>query len=217
MLKTILVGLADIPHSQAATRHAIAIAQRHQSRLTAVTLIDPTKLEVGPVPVGAGDAARELHAHRVHLTEQVLKQAVREFRTACESADIPYDIVQEEGKPLERMADVACYHDLVVTGLRNLFTHGVLPSSEHELTRLVEGHVRPVLAVTPTAPSVHRVLIAYSGSPESADAMKRFIQLDSVGGCVDPHRVLRSQVTGLGSIGSCGIVLRGTRPPGGNR
>jgi len=46
-----------------------------------------------------------------------------------------------------------------------------------ELVRLVDGGVRPLIAVTDEYREVRRVLIAYSGSAESAKTMKRFVQL----------------------------------------
>ena len=45
------------------------------------------------------------------------------------------------------------------------------------LIRLVSAGVRPLIAVPEKFRSISRVMIAYSGSMESAKAMKRFIQL----------------------------------------
>ena len=46
----------------------------------------------------------------------------------------------------------------------------------HELFRLVEEGVRPLLAVSEKFRPIERALIAYSGSTESAKTMRRFIQ-----------------------------------------
>ena len=75
------------------------------------------------------------------------------------------------------MANQARYHDIVVCGLGHLFEHGVVEEPPAELVKLVQSGVRPLIAVTPEYRPIHRVLIAYSGSMESAKAMKRFIQL----------------------------------------
>jgi nucleotide-binding universal stress UspA family protein len=133
-------------------------------------------LDVGPVPVGAGDAARELHEHRIQMTEDVLQAAVQEFRAICEADSIPYEIVREQGNPRTLLGHRARYHDLIITGLRNLFTHGMPPSSGDELLKLVVDGVRPILTVTPETSKIERVLIAYKGSTGSAEAMKRFVQ-----------------------------------------
>jgi nucleotide-binding universal stress UspA family protein len=46
------------------------------------------------------------------------------------------------------------------------------------LVRLVTQGVRPIIAVSPEFRSIRRVLIAYSGSMESAKAMRRYVQLN---------------------------------------
>ena len=43
--------------------------------------------------------------------------------------------------------------------------------------RLVSQGVRPILAVSPAYREIRKVLIAYSGSMESAKAMRRYVQL----------------------------------------
>ena len=76
------------------------------------------------------------------------------------------------------MISHARYYDLIVFGLRGLFDYGVLDEPRDMLVRLVATGVRPILAVAPRYCRIRRVLIAYSGSIESAKAMKRFVQLD---------------------------------------
>jgi nucleotide-binding universal stress UspA family protein len=177
MIKSILVGLGDLAYSQSATDHAIDLAKRHEVRLSAVTLVDPDTMATGPVPIGAGEAAKELREHRLELTEDVLNQAVEYFTQACEAAGICFDVQREEGYAFEKIIKCSRYHDLLICGLRNLFTHGVVQEPPSELVRLVEEGVRPLVAVSEHYREVKRALIAYSGSIESSKAMKRFVQL----------------------------------------
>jgi nucleotide-binding universal stress UspA family protein len=69
------------------------------------------------------------------------------------------------------------YHDLILCGLRNLFDPGVIETPPIELVHFVEEGVRPLVAVAARYREIQRVMIAYSGSTESAKSMKRFIQL----------------------------------------
>lgn len=176
--KSILVGLGDLEYSQAATEQAVELAKRFDSRVTAVTLFDPDTLAIGPVPIGAGEAAKELREHRVELTKEVLGDAVEHFVQNCESAGICHDVLHETGDALQKIIACSRYHDLVVCGLQNLFAHGVTKDPPYELVQLVEAGVRPVLAVTRQYTQVQRALIAYSGSIESSKAMKQFVQLN---------------------------------------
>lgn len=176
--KSILVGLGDLEYSQSATEHAVELSKRFDARVTAVTLFDPDTLSIGPVPIGAGEAAKELREHRVELTQEVLAEAVDYFIKNCESAGICYDVLHETGNALEKIIACSRYHDLVVCGLRNLFAHGVTQDPPYELVQLVEAGVRPVLAVAQQYTDIRRVLIAYSGSIESSKAMKQFVQMN---------------------------------------
>jgi nucleotide-binding universal stress UspA family protein len=66
----------------------------------------------------------------------------------------------------------------MVFGLRSVFEYDFLAGDpESLLIRLVGAGVRPLIAVADEIRHVSRVLIAYNGSTESAEAMKRFVQM----------------------------------------
>ncbi|MBM4003667.1 MAG: universal stress protein [Planctomycetes bacterium] len=65
----------------------------------------------------------------------------------------------------------------MVFGLRSLFEFDILPDPHDALARLVQAGVRPLVAVTKGHNPIHKALVAYSGSMESAKAMKRFVQV----------------------------------------
>jgi nucleotide-binding universal stress UspA family protein len=178
MIKTILVGLGDLTYSKSATHFGLQLAQAHGAELTAVTLVDVQRLEsTGPVPIGGGRAAKELREYRLKLTQEIVEEAVQHFEQSCHDAGVGFRLLREEGDPFARMVDCARYHDIVVCGLKSLFEHGVIDEPPRELIELIAGGVRPILAVTPQQRTIERVLIAYSGSPESAKTMKRFVQM----------------------------------------
>ncbi len=178
MIKSILVGLGDLAYSQSATDHAVDLAKRCRARLTAVTLVDPGSMSAGTFPIGAGGIAKELREHRLELTEEVLDQAVEYFSKTATAAHLCFDVQREEGKAFEKIIECSRYHDLLVCGLRNLFTHGVMDEPPSELVRLVEEGARPLIAVEDQYREMKRTLIAYSGSIESSIAMKRYVQMN---------------------------------------
>jgi nucleotide-binding universal stress UspA family protein len=65
----------------------------------------------------------------------------------------------------------------MIFGLRSLFEYDLVPDPRSALARLVQSGVRPILAVSRECRPVQKVLIAYSGSMESAKAMKRFVEM----------------------------------------
>lgn len=178
MIRRILVGLGDLEHSLTATAKAIEIARSQGATLTGVTLFDAERLDdLGIVPIGAGAAATELAHQRLATASEVIEAATRIFRTRCEQAGVAHSTIHEQGDPLTSLTALARYHDLMVVGFQGLFEHGVVEEPDDELATLVQEGVRPLLAVTNEDRPVERVLIAYSGSMESAKTMKRYTQL----------------------------------------
>jgi len=178
MVKRILLGLGGTEFTASAVRHAIEIAQRYQASVTGVTVIDVEKLEdVGPVPAGAAQWAGELREHRIKVARKHVAAACDEFVRACQAAGVRYALLQEQGGAFDLMISEARYYDLMIFGLRSLFEYDFVADPCETLVRLVSHGVRPILAVAPDHRDVRRVLIAYSGSMESAKSMRRFVQL----------------------------------------
>ena len=182
MLKRILVSLGGTGYTSVGIQRAVELAEVHEAELTGVTVADVKRLRrVGPVPAGAGAAARDLREHRLQVTRQRIEEAIGEFETACNAAGVKHCVRREEGDPFQLMLSCARYHDLMIFGLRSVFDYGILGGADYKpadvLTRLITGGVRPLIANADEYRPIRRVLIAYSGSVESAKTMKRFIQL----------------------------------------
>ncbi len=151
MIKRILVGLGTSRSASSVADHAIEIAKANAGELLGVAVIDSARLEwTGPRTIGVG---------------------VEDL-----AAGIPHRICQQTGDPFEIVADLVRYHDMCVFGLRGLFEHDVVAEPRDALERLVADGVRPILAVADVQRPIRRVLVAYSGSLESAKTFKHFVQ-----------------------------------------
>lgn len=178
MIHRILVGLGDAEYSKSATQTAIELAKAHGASLTGISVLDFEGMAYqGPIVRGGAAVARELRENRVKEAKDVMKSIVDGFAASCEEAGVTFRVRQYDGDPFEWMIRCARYNDVVICGLQHLFEHGVVDEPPAELARLVEAGVRPLIAVTDKAPQVRRVLIAYSGTMESAKAMKSFVQM----------------------------------------
>jgi nucleotide-binding universal stress UspA family protein len=182
MVKRILVGLGGTPFTAVAIQRGVELAKLHDAQLTGVSIVDVKRLtNVGPVPLGGGPAARDLRRQRLRVTLERVEEAIAELQAACGAAGVRCDVLREQGDPFELMLSSSRYHDLTIFGLRSVFEYGVLGETEYDpgdvLTRLITGGVRPIVAVSAHYWPIHRVLIAYSGSVESAKTMRRFVQL----------------------------------------
>ena len=179
MIKRILVGLGDADHSITAVRQAIDLCKRHGAELTAVTVVDHRGLEnVGPIPIGGGAAAQGLRDHRYQLTRDIIEKAVSSCEQECGKHKINFHLIYEEGNPLDTFCHSARYQDLMIISKQDsLFDHGVINEPSDELIRMVHEGIQPILVLPKVMGEIKRVLIAYSGSMESARTMKQFIRM----------------------------------------
>lgn len=177
MIKRILVGLGSLEYARSATAKALELAKSHGAELTGVTLFDPDRLDnIGPIPIGAGQLAKELKESRLEDANAIIRAAEAHFNAECKKAGVKHSLQRETGDPLAALVSLTRYHDLVICGLRGLFERGVIDEPPNELAMLVKEGVQPLLAVSDVDRPIHKVLIAYSGSIESAKTMRRFVQ-----------------------------------------
>ena len=112
------------------------------------------------------------------ISEERIEGAIEQFKSQCTAADIPFEVERETGDPFETMIAHSRYNDVTIFGLKSLFDYGFTMEPRDTLIRLVSQGVRPIVAVSPEFRNIRKVLIAYSGSMESAKAMRRFVQLN---------------------------------------
>ncbi len=178
MIKRILVVLSGTPYTHAAIQHAIDLARHHGARVTGAAILDREAVtRAGPVPIGgASFKAEQVRRDRAAVQERI-DAAVEEFQAKATEADIEHRVLRDEGDPIQTLCEAWRYEDLTLVGLRGLFDYGVFAEPKDALIRLITSGIRPILAVSNEYRPVNRVLVAYSGSLESAKTMKRFIQM----------------------------------------
>ncbi|WP_319407184.1 universal stress protein [uncultured Desulfosarcina sp.] len=178
MTKRILVGLGGTPFTTVAVKRAVELARTHHAHVTGVTIVELDRLQrVGPVPLGGAAYAQRMAQRRIDVTRERVEAAVSEFEKACQEAGVNCSVERETGNAFDLMISHARYHDLTIFGLKSLFDYGLTEEPKDALIRLVSQGVRPILAVSPQYRNIRKALVAYSGSMESAKAMRRFVQM----------------------------------------
>lgn len=178
MIRRILVGLAGTTYTPVAIQRAVKLAKTHNAEVTGVTVLDRKTVLCEGVGMLKAANREAIRVERMEIAQSQIEQAVSDFREACQTAGIKHQLIEESGDPFTALISLARYHDLMVFGLRSVFEYNFLVDDpESLLIRLVSAGVRPMLAVSETFRPVSRVVIAYSGSMESAKAMKHFVQM----------------------------------------
>lgn len=178
MLKRILVGIGGTAYTDVTLTRAIKLAKAHQAELTGISVINSKELRnIGIVGVGNEREAEAFRQQRVLGAYSQVQKSIDHFESLCEEHELKYKVELEKGDPFTLMIKHARHHDLIVFGLRSLFEFGDLVEPEAELMKLISKGVRPILAAAPVYRSIKRVVIAYSGSMESAETMRQFVQM----------------------------------------
>jgi len=180
MIKRILVGLGGTPFTTVATQIATELGDRHQAQLTGVTVVDTSKLDkVGPVPVGGEAYAQRLRDRKAQITQEGTEQAIAAFKAHCSEQHVVCRRIEYEQKdPFAAMISEARYNDLTIFGLRSIFDYGFTSDPDKAIIKLLSQGVRPILAVADNYRPIKKALIAYSGSMESAKALRHFLHLN---------------------------------------
>jgi len=180
MIKRILVGLGGTPFTTVATKIATELGDLHQAQLTGVTVVDTNKLDkVGPVPVGGAAYAKRMRERKAQITKEGTEQAIAAFKAHCSKQQVVCRRIEYEQKdPFAAMISEARYNDLIVFGLRSIFDYGFTSDPDKAIIKLLTQGVRPILAVAETYRPIKKALIAYSGSMESAKALRHFLHLN---------------------------------------
>jgi nucleotide-binding universal stress UspA family protein len=179
MIKRILVGLGGTPFTKVSTLCATKLAALHQAQTTGVTVVDLAKLgKTGPVPVGGGYYAQKMRERKEQVTMEGIEQAIEAFKASCSAQQVVCRRIEYEQKdPFTAMIAEARYNDLTIFGLRSVFDYGFVSDPDKAIIKLVTQGVRPILAVADTYRPIKKALIAYSGSMESAKAIRHFLHL----------------------------------------
>lgn len=178
MIKRILVGVGTSQTAQTVADYAVELGRQFEAELLGVAVTDPLRLEwTGPRPIGMGVEAvtTELREDRLRRATADVASAKAIFSERCRAENVAHGFSEQVGDPFEIVSQLVRYQDMCVFGLRGLFEHDIVPEPRDALERLVADGVRPILAVGEEYRPVRKVLVAYSGSLESAKTFKHFV------------------------------------------
>ena len=181
MFKTIMVGTDGSPGALAATRYAVWLASRLQSRLIAIHITDIRILEgpfladiagaVGATPYPALLAQiKDIQTERANEILQAVAQICREQQVACET-------VHETGSLVHSLLDCERRADLVVLGQHGEHAQWHADMLGSSVERMVRGSTKPCLVVPENYRVPQKLLIAHDGSVESTKALQLGLNL----------------------------------------
>jgi nucleotide-binding universal stress UspA family protein len=119
-----------------------------------------------------------MRERKAQSTQEGTEQAIAAFKAHCSEQQVVCRRIEYEQKDLfDAMKSEAHYNDLIIFGLRSIFDYGFTTDPDKAIIKLMTQGVRPILAVAETDRPVKKAIIAYSGSMESAKALRHFLHL----------------------------------------
>ncbi len=185
MIKRILVALDLDSDTPVATRYAVEIAKRHKARVTGLAVVDMGSIDSTAIGGGIGSMyyAEKLREKLTDEARDKARELTGKFDEICR--DVDHIELVEEGVPFERIVEDMKFHDLLVVGDDPHFFYNHPDSRTDTLVHVVEHTIGPTLVVKKKYRDVHKVLVAYDGTDESARALRRFLILQPFGNDLD--------------------------------
>ncbi len=176
MLKRLVLALSDNPAAEGAIALAADLAASNGATITAVPFIDPMLYRAGDAGiVHPGEALRRAQQSPVDVTPSRVNAMTERLAAACQHVN--FRIAPLVENPFDEVKELWRYHDGLVVGLHGAYDPSLVADSVDLIKDLIRRGIRPIFAAPATWRPVRRVLVAYSGSLESAKAMKRFVQM----------------------------------------
>ncbi len=181
MIKKILLSIPQAPANSSETALALDLASHHGAEITGFTTVDTEHIAM-QVPKAIGYYS--YHIKEIEILIEAAQAdadgAMNALKVACDENKVkfrPASALSSEGSL--SLASVWRFHDVCVVPT-NLWVPGASQlASTESILQLVAMGLRPLIAVPRTIPNARpsKVLVALSGSLESAKALKHFIQL----------------------------------------
>lgn len=178
MLRSILVALDETPASASAQHLAVRLAEKFQSQITGLAVLDRSYI-AAPTAVGIGGMAYKEHRDQVKLTEAkaLLAHLEEGFRQSCDAAGIAWQVIEAEGPPHKLIEAESGRHDLLVIGKDTDFHEDEAPSTAATVQRLLDENPRPLVVCPENAPADGPIIAAYDGSARASRALHMLILL----------------------------------------
>lgn len=178
MIRSMLVGLDGSPDSQAALELGITWAQKSDSLLVGIGVIDePTIRKPAPAPIGGGSLRRERDDALVAAARRDVEQFLSHFSVRCAEAQVASKQLEDFGLPAERICLEAQRYDLILLGKTTHFRTGSEGAPDETLTKVLKNSPRPVVVVPEQHGESRSILIAYDGSLQAARTLQAFQSL----------------------------------------
>ena len=180
MIKRILLSVSKDPNGAPETTVGVDLAKRHGAEITGITAVEPSRIAL---EVPRGLLFTQSYANAIDdLVKESLAEsegAIAKLGRICGENQIKFQSATGSDNAEEFLSSMWRFQDLCIIPTHPWIPGIEQPGSANGILHLVVLGLRPLIAVPKTIPTAppSKVLVALSGSLESAKAMKQFTQL----------------------------------------
>jgi len=176
MFKSILLVLGEEGTKHASVDLALRWAEMADALLVGLGIVDTAAVHpVEAVPLGAGQAKRELDAARLTHERHDVENRLSALAVRCAQAHVAFKPLEHVGRPSVDILLEAQRFDLIVMPRHTQYFHTVTENGFGKaLWEVLRAAPRPVIAVPDHATTGTSVVIAYDGSVQAARALQAF-------------------------------------------
>jgi nucleotide-binding universal stress UspA family protein len=177
MLTTILLVLDGQSADHGSVNLGLRWASEFSAMLVGLGVIDERATHLHePVPIGAGEAKRQLDAARLHEQQVLIGNMLSAIAIRCAHGGVAFKPLEFVGSPAEEIAVEAQRFDLIIMPrfLNAPDRHGHLGLSG-ALQTLLRSAPRPIVAAPEHAVTGESIVVAYDGSLQAARTLHALI------------------------------------------
>jgi nucleotide-binding universal stress UspA family protein len=176
MVKHLLVAVDGSAAAEAAHTLAVHMAKRLGAVLHGAHVIDATLLEGIFVTDVVGALGFEpflaMQGQMREALEELAGALQQRFEQRCQEAEVPCQFHTVRGGVVPGLLETSRLADLLVMGQRGVNAHFHPELLGSATAALLRRSPIPVLVVPQDPPALHRIMVAYDGSPKSVGALR---------------------------------------------
>lgn len=177
-MEKIIVAIDGLNYKASATEYAIALAIHLHSHLVGIFLHDRTYHSYRIYDIDTGKLMTNEEIDKGEAEDvRLRKDAIQQFKDACNLRKIPYTIREDKDIALHALVHESLYADLLVINAGEQFNPFPVKRPSAFMKNLLETVECPIILAPDQFEPLHKAVLLYDGTPTSVYALKKFCDL----------------------------------------
>lgn len=174
-MKKFIAAFDGLKYNAATTRFALQLSKASQAHLVGIFPNDLTytSYKIHELVLKEGVTPETLRRFEAKDAATRL-ESIRLFEKACQDAGVHYNVHHDRQFALRQLRHESIYADLLITGIRENFSHYPEKPPTHFVRELLAEAQCPVLLVPDKFRAIEKLVLLYDGEPSSVYAIRQF-------------------------------------------